>query len=121
MVNDNDSSRTALEEDLVMDIGKSCDLVAVTELQSNVLPNQPERYTNMSEASEKGVNAVAGDTMMNHPNGSEISSKSVEADIPKRKKQWWRGRSSNMDANPRLFSKRKKFSIIGVIALAASM
>ncbi|KAJ2964976.1 hypothetical protein NQZ79_g83 [Umbelopsis isabellina] len=121
MSNDNDSSKTTLEEDLVVDVGKGTDLIGVSELQSNVLPNQPDEYPPMSEASEKGVNPVTNDAMVDQAKESESSSKSFEAGVPKRKKQWWRGRSSNMDANPRMFSKKKKISIISVIALAASI
>lgn len=121
MSNDNDSTKSVLEEDLVVDVGKGADLIGVSALQSNVLPSQPEEYPPMSEASEKGVNTVNDDARVDQTIESEKSVESIESGVPKGKKQWWRGRSSNMDANPRLFSKKKKISIISVIALAASM
>lgn len=124
MSDENSSSKTRMEEDLVIDIGRGSDLVAVTELQAATLSNEEaSRPTSVYSDHEKAV-SIASDNKQKCAVKDDVSispSHTSITDPAKEKKPWWRGRSSNMDVDPKTFSAKKKISITAVIALAGSM
>jgi hypothetical protein len=124
MSDENESSKTRIEEDLVIDVGRGSDLVAATELQAATLSNEEaSRPTSVYSDIEK-AGSIASDNKQKCAvdDAASISPSHTSIMKPaKAKKAWWRGRSSNMDADPKSFSSKKKISITAVIALAGSM
>ncbi|KAI9288156.1 hypothetical protein BC943DRAFT_185169 [Umbelopsis sp. AD052] len=124
MSDENKSSKTRIEEDLVIDIGHGSDLVATTELQADVLTNdEASRPTSVYSDNDKTV-GLASDNRLKcaEKDVASISpSHTSTMESAKAKKAWWRGRSSNMDIDPKTYTSRKKISITAVIALAGSI
>lgn len=124
MVDENDLSKTRLEEDLVIDIGKGNDLVGIAELQATVLSNESSPPTSVYSDKERADSIRSEAKIENGVDTFLAASGSVsltESPVHKAKKPWWKGRSSNMDVDPKTYSNRMKASITAVIALAASM
>lgn len=124
MTDESSSLKTRMEEDLVIDIGKGSDLVAVTELQAATLPNEEaSRPTSVYSDQEKAVSIVSDNKQKCAVNdaASVFPPNTSITEPAKAKKPWWRGRSSNMNVDPKTFSTKKKISITAVIALAGSM
>jgi tRNA pseudouridine-54 N-methylase len=55
MVDETDSSKTRLEKDLIIDVGKGNDLVAVTESQATELSNECSRSSSVYSVKEKAA------------------------------------------------------------------
>lgn len=124
MVDETDSLKTRLEKDLIIDVGKGNDLVAVTESQATELSNECSRSSSVYSVKDKTASMKSNSSIekgLNAPLPDDATLPPFKESERHPKQAWWRGRSSDMNVDPKTFSNRKKISITAVIALAASM
>ncbi|CAO3664329.1 unnamed protein product [Umbelopsis vinacea] len=124
MVDETDSLKTRLEKDLIIDVGKGNDLVAVTESQATELSNECSRSSSVYSVKDKTASMKSNSSIekgLNAPLPDDATLPPFKESERHPKQAWWRGRSSDMNVDPKTFSNRKKISITAVIALAASI
>ncbi|KAH8550002.1 major facilitator superfamily domain-containing protein [Umbelopsis sp. PMI_123] len=124
MSDETNSSKTRIEEDLIVNIGQGTDLVAVTELQSGVISNENTSGPSSVYSDNEKTTSIASHPSLKQEDVEPVSISPEDSAVQKpvkAKKAWWRGRSSNLDVDPKSYSNKKKISITAIIALAGSI